>query len=90
MPLEVTQLHRVRTVAAVKPTALTVALTPVEDGWWMAQILQVPAALSQGPTREEAVENVRDALQELLLAEAQDGAIGAQLVDVAGLDLQVA
>ena len=41
------------------------------EGWVMASITQVPGAFSQGRTREEARENVRDALRELLLARAQ-------------------
>jgi len=35
---------------------------PDEDGWIVAQVLEVPGALSQGRTREEARVNVLDAL----------------------------
>lgn len=41
-------------------------------GWVMASIPQVPGAFSQGRTRDEARENVRDALRELLLARAHE------------------
>ncbi len=41
---------------------------PDEDGWIVARVLQVPGAISQGRTREEARENVPDALQELALS----------------------
>lgn len=44
------------------------------DGWIMASIPQVPGAFSQGRTRVEARENVRDALRELLVARAQQTA----------------
>lgn len=44
----------------------TVAYTPIEDGWWMAQVLELPEAISQGETLEEARENIRDAVRELL------------------------
>ncbi len=37
-----------------------------EDGWWVAEIAEVPGAISQGKTKEEAKENVLDALKELL------------------------
>lgn len=37
-----------------------------EDGWWVAEIAEVPGAISQGKTKEEAKENVLDALNELL------------------------
>ena len=39
---------------------------PDEDGWIVAQVLEVPGALSQGRTREEARANVLDALQTVL------------------------
>jgi len=37
-----------------------------EDGWWVAEIAEVPGAISQGRTKEEAKANVLDALAELL------------------------
>ncbi len=37
-----------------------------EDGWWVAEIAEVPGAISQGRSKEEAKVNVLDALQELL------------------------
>jgi predicted RNase H-like HicB family nuclease len=40
--------------------------TPDEDGWIVARVLEVPGAISQGRTREEARENVVDALQTVL------------------------
>lgn len=36
------------------------------DGWWVAEIAEVPGAISQGRTKEEARDNVLDALNELL------------------------
>lgn len=39
---------------------------PDEDGWIVARILEVPGAMSQGRTREEAKENVLDALRTVL------------------------
>lgn len=39
---------------------------PDEDGWIVARVLEVPGALSQGRTREEARLNVLDALQTVL------------------------
>ncbi|MGH3030603.1 MAG: type II toxin-antitoxin system HicB family antitoxin [Gaiellaceae bacterium] len=46
---------------------------PDEDGWIVARVLQVPGAMSQGRTREEARENVIDALR-LMLAPDEDEA----------------
>jgi len=39
---------------------------PDEDGWIMARVLEAPGAISQGRTREEAEENVLDALRTVL------------------------
>ncbi|MGB6057616.1 MAG: type II toxin-antitoxin system HicB family antitoxin [Microthrixaceae bacterium] len=45
----------------------TVAFEPPdEDGWIVARVLEVPGAISQGRSREEATENVLDALQTVL------------------------
>jgi predicted RNase H-like HicB family nuclease len=46
---------------------------PDEDGWIVACVVQVPGAISQGRTREEARENVIDALR-LMLAPDEDDA----------------
>jgi predicted RNase H-like HicB family nuclease len=44
------------------------------DGWVMAQVEEVPGAISQGRTREEARENVTDALRVMLKPEPGEGA----------------
>jgi predicted RNase H-like HicB family nuclease len=46
---------------------LTIAFEePDEDGWIVARVLEVPGAMSQGRTREEARANVIDALRLVL------------------------
>jgi predicted RNase H-like HicB family nuclease len=57
--------------ATVFPVAPSIDFTiafdePDEDGWIVARVLEVPGALSQGRTREEARENVLDALRTVL------------------------
>jgi predicted RNase H-like HicB family nuclease len=47
----------------------TVDFTDGGDGWVMAQVEEVPGAISQGRTREEARENVVDALHLMLKPE---------------------
>ena len=42
------------------------------DGWIMAQVEEVPGAISQGRTREEARENVTDALRLMLKPEPDE------------------
>ena len=46
-------------------------LTITYDGWIVARVVEVPGAVSQARTREEARENVIDALR-LLLSPDQD------------------
>ena len=47
---------------------LTIIYEQGEQGWWVAHIPEVPGAVSQGRTMEEAKEMVLDALRELSLA----------------------
>lgn len=42
---------------------LTAIYEPVEDGWWMVTCPEIPGAVSQGRTIEEAREMIRDAVQ---------------------------
>jgi predicted RNase H-like HicB family nuclease len=46
---------------------------PDEDGWIVARVLEVPGALSQGHTREEARDNVLDALRTVLTPDDELG-----------------
>jgi predicted RNase H-like HicB family nuclease len=47
----------------------TIRYTDGGEGWIMAQIEEVPGAISQGRTRAEARENVIDALRLMLTPE---------------------
>ena len=49
---------------------------PDEDGWIVARVVEVPGALSQGRTVDEARENVLDALRLMLTADANGAAQG--------------
>jgi predicted RNase H-like HicB family nuclease len=48
---------------------------PDEDGWIVARIIEVPGAMSQGRTREEARENVIDALRLMLSPDDDDPSV---------------
>ena len=50
---------------------------PDEDGWIVARVLQVPGAISQGRTRDEARENVIDALRVMLAPDDGDASVEA-------------
>lgn len=58
---------------AMQDLGFTVAYTPVEDGWYMAQVVEDPEAVTQGKTLEEARENILDAviLEPLVTEEAE-------------------
>ena len=47
---------------------------PDEEGWIVARVVEVPGAHSQGRTREEARENVIDALRLMLSPDDDDAA----------------
>jgi predicted RNase H-like HicB family nuclease len=49
-----------------EPLRLTIVYEDAGDGWIVATIPQMRGAISQGRTREEARENVIDALREVL------------------------
>jgi predicted RNase H-like HicB family nuclease len=59
---------RYRLEVMSEPLRLTIVYEDAGDGdgWVVARIPQVRGAISQGATREEARENVIDALRELL------------------------
>jgi predicted RNase H-like HicB family nuclease len=44
---------------------------PDEDGWIVARVVQIPGAISQGRTHEEARENAIDALRLVLTPEEE-------------------
>ncbi len=50
---------------------MTLHFEDAGDGWVMASIPEVPGAISQGRTRQEARENVIDALQIMLTPDEQ-------------------
>ena len=45
---------------------------PDDEGWIVARVVEVPGALSQGRTREEARANVIDALRLMLTPDDDD------------------
>ena len=50
---------------------------PDEEGWIVARIVEVPGAFSQGRDREEARENVIDALRLMLSPDDDDASVAA-------------
>jgi antitoxin HicB len=66
-------MEHAMTVTSQQSVTYTVVLTPDEDGWICAQVLEVPEAISQGRTLEEAKANVTEALEAALAWRADEG-----------------
>jgi len=73
-----------------EPLRLTIVFEPDEGGWIVASIPEVPGALSQGRTREEARENVIDALHGILELRFGEHALAEPAADTESLELRVA
>jgi predicted RNase H-like HicB family nuclease len=68
---------------------LTIRYEDAGEGWVTAQIAEVPGAISEGKTREEARSNVIDAL-DVLLTPDEELAGGGPIEGSESLTLQVA
>jgi len=50
-----------------------VVLHPGEDGFWVVECPSLPGCVSQGRTKEEALENIREAIRGYVTALEIDG-----------------
>ena len=50
-----------------------VLLYPGEDGWIVAEVPSLPGCVSQGHSRDEALQNIRDAIEAYVEALEEDG-----------------
>jgi len=50
-----------------------VILYPGESGYWVAECPSLPGCISQGTTKEEAIANVREAIEGYILVLKGDG-----------------
>jgi predicted RNase H-like HicB family nuclease len=50
-----------------------VVLYPGEDGYWVAECPSLPGCISQGETEEEAVANIKEAIEVYIEALEVDG-----------------
>ena len=50
-----------------------IILYPGEDDYWVAECPSLPGCVSQGRTREEAILNIREAIQGYIAALEEDG-----------------
>lgn len=49
-----------------------VIIYPGEDGYWVAECPSLPGCISQGKTKEEAIANIREAIQGYIAALEKD------------------
>jgi len=49
-----------------------VIVNPGEDGFWVAECPSLPGCISQGKTKEEAIENIREAIELYVEVLAED------------------
>ena len=50
-----------------------VTLDRDEDGFWIVECPSIPGCVSQGQTKDEAVENIKDAIAACLYVRAEPG-----------------
>lgn len=66
---------------------LPVLLTDGEDGWVVAVCPAIPGCVSQGKTREEALENIREAIHLCLETMADEGWILKPPIEIAEIEV---
>jgi len=49
-----------------------VIIYPGEDGYWVVECPSLPGCISQGKTKEEAIANIREAIQGYIAALEED------------------
>jgi predicted RNase H-like HicB family nuclease len=50
-----------------------VVLYPGEDGYWVAECPSLPGCISQGKTKEDAIQNIKEAIRGYVKALEGDG-----------------
>ncbi|MBL0127137.1 MAG: type II toxin-antitoxin system HicB family antitoxin [Flavobacteriales bacterium] len=68
---------------------LTAIIERSPDGWLVGQLEELPEVISQGRTKEELMENLRDAMEQLFLANKEQAALDNAGRDVSRADLKV-
>ena len=54
-------------------TKFNITLDRDEDGVWIAECLAIPGCVSQGKTKQEAIENIKEAIALCLEVRAEKG-----------------
>lgn len=56
-----------------------VIIHPGEDDYWVVECPSLPGCISQGKTKEEAIVNIREAIQGFIAALEEDGIPASRL-----------
>ena len=54
-----------------------VIITEGEDGWYVVEVPSLPGCISQGKTKKEALENIKEAIELYLEPEDDTSLLGA-------------
>jgi predicted RNase H-like HicB family nuclease len=60
----------------------TIKLEESEEGGYTAQCLEIPAAISEGNTKEDALENIKEAIQLVLEGTGGEAQVQGEIVTV--------
>ena len=55
-----------------------VIIKPGEDGFWIAECPSLPGCISQGKSKQEAIKNIREAIEGNLEVLEEDGDLKSQ------------
>lgn len=50
-----------------------IVLYPGEDGYWVVECPSLPGCITQGKTKEEAIESIKEAIEGYIASLQQDG-----------------
>jgi predicted RNase H-like HicB family nuclease len=50
-------------ICDMEKTLRQVVVRPGEDGFWIAECISLPGCITQGATKQEAIANIREAIQ---------------------------
>lgn len=70
--LVMSQEEKVTTQGATVPVPLSVEFTKDDDGWYVAECVDLPGCMSQGRTLEEAKANILDAIRACVTVMLED------------------
>ena len=67
----------------------TIILEKEEEGGYSAQCLELPGAISQGESKEEALNNIREAIEAVLEVLNQEAKGLREVVEISAVEVRV-